>query len=273
MTTDREIACALSSALDDGRPVVLASVVQTSRSVPRHAGARMLVFADGRQVGTVGGGEMESRVRAAATDVFAAGRPTDLDVDLVDPARGDAGVCGGSVTVHMELFMPQPHLVVIGCGHVGAAVVELAHWLGYRVTAIDDRDDLADPDRLNDADRVLTGSLAESVRAAGIDESSDVVLLTRNVAVDTEILPAVFDTPARSIGVMGSTRRWATTRASLADAGLRDAQLDRVNSPIGVDIAAETPAEIALSVMSELVEQRRRAMTPEGTDDHDPEPG
>ena len=261
MTTDRGIARALVDVLDGGTAVVLATVVRTSRSVPRRAGARMIVVADGRRIGTVGGGEMERRVVATAADVLATGRPTDLDVDLVDPARGDAGVCGGSMTIHLEAFMPQPHLVVIGCGHVGAAVIELAHWLGDRVTAIDDRDDLddaIDPARLADADVRLSGPLTTSIREAGIDERTDVVLLTRNVAIDAEALPLVLDTPARWIGVMGSARRWATTRTALVEAGVPDVQLDRVTSPVGADIAAETPAEIAVSIMAQLVERRRR---------------
>lgn len=263
MTTDREVARALVQALDEGCAVVIASVVTTHRSVPRRAGAKMLVYPDGGQIGTIGGGEMESRVRAAAKDAMVSRRSTDLDFDLVDPRRGDPGVCGGSVSVHLEVFMPQPHLVVIGCGHVGAAVVELAHWLGFRVTAIDDRAELADPDRLTDADVILSGPLEDSVTKAGIDEWTHVVLVTRNVAIDAELLPLVLDSPARSIGVMGSARRWTTTRSQLETAGIAKDQLDRVTSPIGSDIAAETPAEIAVSIMAELVELRRREPSPE----------
>ncbi len=258
MTTDRAIVRELLDALDQGRPAALATVVGTHRSVPRRAGAKMLVHADGRQLGTIGGGEMEERVRAAAAEAIRTGRSADLEFDLVDPGRGDPGVCGGSVAVRLEAFMPEPHLVVIGCGHVGAAVVELAHWLGYRVTAIDDRAEVADPGRLADADVVLDGPLGASVAKAGIGERTDVVLLTRNVAVDVEVLPAVLASPARSIGVMGSARRWATTRTRLAAAGVPDELLDRVASPVGHDIAAETPAEIALSIMSQLVELRRQ---------------
>ncbi len=259
MTTDREVARCLLEALDQGCTVVVASVVTTTRSVPRRAGAKMLVYPDSRQIGTIGGGEMEARVRAAAIEAMTTRRSTDLDFDLLDPQRGDPGVCGGSVSVHLEVFMPQPHLVVIGCGHVGAAVVELAHWLGFRVTAIDDRVEVADPERLTDADVVLSGPFEDSVAKAGLDEWTHVVLLTRNVAVDAELLPLVLDSPARSIGVMG----WATTRHALAEAGVASDQLDRVVSPVGSEIAAETPAEIALSIMAELVELRRREPSPE----------
>ena len=263
MTSDRAITRGLLDALEEGRAAVIASVVDTHRSVPRHAGARMLMVDDGRQLGTIGGGEMEARVRAAAPDVLASGRPARLDFDLIDPARGDPGVCGGSMTVHLEPFMPQPHLVVIGCGHVGMAVVELAHWLGYRVTAVDDRSDVADPERLAGADTILDGTLTGGVQQAGIDDRTHVVLHTRNSAIDAEVLPVVLDSPARSIGVMGSARRWSTTRAALAEAGVGDDQLDRVTSPIGLDIAAEDPAEIALSIMSQIVELRHRELSAE----------
>ncbi len=124
--------------------------------------------------------------------------------DLVDPAHGDPGVCGGSATIYLEPFMPQPHLLVIGCGHVGAAVVELAHWLGFRVTAMDDRADVADATLLPDADVVLAGPLGESLQQVVIDDATHVVLVTRNVMVDAEVLPIVLESPARSIGVMGS---------------------------------------------------------------------
>ncbi|MFW2332939.1 XdhC family protein [Ilumatobacter sp.] len=259
MTTDRTIARALADALDADVPVAMATVVRTERSVPRHAGAKMLVFGDGRQLGTIGGGEMESRVRAAAADALATGRPTTLEFDLVDPAHGDPGVCGGSAFIYLEPYMPREHVVVIGCGHVGAAVVELAHWLGFRVTALDDRADVADAASLPDADVVLAGPLAESLRQVIIDESTHAVLVTRNVAVDVEVLPIVLGSPARSIGVMGSSRRWATTRAALAETGVADERLDAVHAPIGLDVDAETPAEIALSIMSQIVGLRHPA--------------
>lgn len=253
MTTDRTIVRALADALDEGVAVAMATVVRTEHSVPRHAGAKMLVYADGRQLGTIGGGEMESRVRDSVADALATGRPTSLTFDLVDPAHGDPGVCGGSAMIYLEPFMPQPHLLVIGCGHVGAAVVELAHWLGFRVTALDDRADVADAALLPDADLVIAGPLGESLHQVVIDDATHVALVTRNVAVDAEVLPILFESSARSIGVMGSARRWATTRAKLADAGIPGDQLDRVTSPIGLEIDAETPAEIALAIMSEIV--------------------
>ena len=157
------------------------------------------------------------------------------------------------MSVYVEPVMPRPHVVVVGCGHVGSAVVQLAHWLGCRVTAVDDRTEVADPTRLGDADRVLAGPLTESLAAAGIDARSHVVVVTRNVGLDVEVLTEVLATPARTIGVMGSARRWSTARQRLAAQGVSDEQLARVSSPIGLEIDAETPQEIALSIMAEIV--------------------
>ncbi len=257
VTTDGDLFRALVDAIDGEVPVALATVVGTRRSAPRRAGAKMLVFGDGRQLGTVGGGELERRVVETARESLVTGRPVTLDVELVDPAHGDPGVCGGTMSVYVEPMMPRPHVVVVGCGHVGSAVIQLAHWLGCRVTAIDDREEVADAARLDDADVVLGGPLAESLAAAGIDERSHVVVVTREVGLDVEVLTTVLATPARTIGVMGSARRWATARSRLAEQGVSEEQLGRVSSPIGLDIDAETPEEIALAIMAEIVSGRR----------------
>lgn len=240
-----------------GESVAMATVVSTSRSVPRHESTRMLVFADGSQSGTIGGGEMEGRVVAAALDAIETGRPRLLDFDLVDPASGDPGVCGGTVSIYVEAFMAEATIFVVGCGHVGSAVVELARWLGFRVVATDDRAELATPELLPHADVVVGGPIEHALEAAPIHTNTDVVVVTRNVQVDLEILPTLLAAGARSIGVMGSTRRWATTRARLEEAGVEPEVLDRVRAPIGIDLRAETPAEIAVSIMSEIIRSRR----------------
>ena len=246
----------IAETVATGRSVALATVVATSRSVPRHASSRMLVHDDGTQVGTIGGGEMEARVTAAALEVIASGRPRLLDFDLLDPSSGDPGVCGGTVSIYVEAFMAEPTIFVVGCGHVGKAVVDLAHWLGYRVVATDDRPELATDDALPNADVVVGGGIDDALAAAPMTANTDVVVVTRNVQVDLAILPTLLASGARSVGVMGSKRRWATTREQLASAGVPADQLDAVNAPIGLELNAETPAEIALSIMSEIVASR-----------------
>ncbi len=269
----------LADLVADGVAVAAATVVDTSRSVPRHAGAKMLVLRNGRSFGTVGGGEMEARVIAEAQGALVDGRCRLLSYRLVDPRRGDPGVCGGDVRIFVEPHMPKPTLIVMGYGHVGRAVAQVARWLGFRTLAVDDRPGIADAaeaaagsgrgDAETDAgtdaslddtgalDELITGSSSELLATRHLDADSAVVLVTRNVDVDVAALPALLDSDAGYIGVMGSDRRWATTRARLIQGGADDSALERVHAPIGIEIGAETPEEIAVSIMAEVIAHRR----------------
>ncbi|MCP3992384.1 MAG: XdhC family protein [Actinomycetia bacterium] len=241
----------LLAAQEARTPVVLAIVVDTKHSVPRRAGSKMLVYGDGTISGTVGGGEMETRVVAEGLEAMVDRKPRRLTYPLVDPAAGDPGVCGGEVELYLEPHMPQTTIYVIGTGHVGQAVVELATWLGYRVVAWDDRPALAEA--VEAAHTTMTGPIAEAIEIEPIDEHTMVIMATRNVQLDTELLPKLLATPTPYVGLMGSTRRWDTTRKRLLDAGISEADLDRVNAPIGIEIQAETPAEIAVSILAEVI--------------------
>lgn len=251
----RVILRELADAIERGEAVACATVVRTSRSVPRRAGSRMLVYGDGRTSGTIGGGELEHRVRLEAAAALTDGRTRLTSYSLVDPGAGDPGVCGGEVDIYVEPHMPIATMYVIGAGHVGKAVVELAHWLGYRTVVWDDRADLVS--EITDADAALSGPIRDALAARPVTESTSIIVVTRNVPLDLEILPSLVATPARYIGVMGSARRWSTTRSQLVDAGVPKSELDRVHSPIGLEIHAETPEEIAVSIMAEVVGQHR----------------
>ena len=266
----------LAEAVDAGVAVASATVVDTARSVPRRAGAKMLVFRDASIAGTVGGGEMEARVVAEAVAALADGRCRLLSYRLVDPGRGDPGVCGGDVRIFVEPHMPEPTVIVMGYGHVGRAVAQLAGWLGFRVVATDDRPltnpspadaNAADANAADapfgevaaDAapDELVIGTVDDLLAGRTLDQDTSVVLVTRNVDVDAAALPALLSTDAGYVGVMGSERRWSTTRARLEVEGVASDALDRVHAPIGIEVGAETPEEIALSIMAEVVAHRR----------------
>ena len=254
-----ELLVELLAAVERRDPVVLATVVDSHRSVPRRAGSKMLVYGDGRTSGTIGGGEMESRVVAESRAALSDGRSRRLNYSLLDPTSGDPGVCGGEVELYLEPYMPTSTIFVVGIGHVGRAVVELATWLGYRVVAWDDRTDVAGSAEaiagLADGSdvTVLTGAIGDALAGDVVDAHTRIVMVTRNVALDVELLPSLLATPAPYIGLMGSERRWATTRKQLVDLGLTAADLDRVRAPIGIEISAETPAEIAVSILAEVI--------------------
>ncbi len=153
--------------------------------------------------------------------------------------------------------MPASTVFVIGCGHIGKAVVELANWIGFRVVAYDDRPEHADPAALPAADVVVGGDIGDALETAPITSETHVVIVTRNMSVDMGVIPKVLATPARSIGVMGSATRWRTTRKALSEAGVSGDDLARLRAPIGLELNAETPEEIAVSIMSEIVMDRR----------------
>lgn len=252
-----EILAGLLAAQESGDAVALATIVRASGSVPRHAGTKMLVFSDGRFQGTVGGGELEARIMDEALAALAEGQPRLIPYSLVDPERGDPGVCGGEVEVFIEPYLPPATVLVVGCGHVGRSVAQLAKWLGYRVAVNDDRAELVTPEELPEADIHLPGSIDEAMSALKITANTYVVVVTRNVLVDRQILPKLLPTSAPYIGVIGSRRRWQETMRLLREDGLAEADLARFRSPIGLEINAETPEEIALSILAEIVSVRR----------------
>ena len=258
---DPHILNNLRGLLADGQSAVLATIISTTRSVPRRTGAKMLVVDDGRRIGSVGGGEMESRVSEEAVDCLADGCSRLLEYRLVDPGAGDPGICGGEVTIYLEPHMPPPTILVIGCGHVGRAVVDLASWLGFHVVATDDRFDVAEEltEGLPGGSGVVVrpGALADVLVDLRLGADDHAVVVTRNVQIDIENLPHLLATEVGTVGVMGSQRRWDTTRKSLLDAGVSEVNLERVTSPIGIEISAETPEEIAVSILAQVVDRQR----------------
>lgn len=231
----------------------LCTVTKSEGSTPRHVGSKMLVYPDGRFIGTVGGGELESRVIAAATQTILNGNFQTLTYTMADPSRGDPGVCGGQVEVFVEPILPPPLLIVIGAGHVGKAVAHLAKWLGFRVAVSDDRVDLCTPAVIPDADAYYPVTMDKLPEQAHIDHRTILILTTRGSGVDVAGLAPLLDSPAAYIGVIGSRRRWATTVKALQEKGISDEVIARVHSPMGLELQAETPEEIAVSIMAEVL--------------------
>jgi xanthine dehydrogenase accessory factor len=232
---------------------VLCTIIRSSGSTPRHAGSKLIVYADGRFFGTVGGGEVEARVIKEAQMALVDGRARVLSYDMVDPTQGDPGVCGGQLEVYLEPVLAQADLLIIGGGHVGKAVAHLAHWLGYRVIVSDDRVEFCTPEANPDADLLLPMKMNELPGALKITPRTIIVLTTRGVTVDIEGLPALLNSAAGYIGVIGSKRRWLMTRKILLESGVSEETVNRVHSPMGLELKAETPEEIAVSILAEII--------------------
>jgi xanthine dehydrogenase accessory factor len=236
---------------------VLCTIIHSQGSTPRHAGSKMLVYADGSISGSVGGGELEGRVIASALESLEDSKPRRLEYNMNDPRRGDPGVCGGTVEVYLEPISPMPTVIIVGAGHVGRAIAHLAHWLDFRVVVSDDRPEFCDPEVIPEAAEFFPVLLEDLTDQLKITPWTYLVLTTRSVDIDVPGLPKILDSPAAYIGVIGSKRRWETTRQQLNDKGVSEEKIDRVQSPMGIDIHAETPEEIAVSIMAEIIQIRR----------------
>jgi xanthine dehydrogenase accessory factor len=236
-----------------GQAGVFCTIVRSQGSTPRGVGSKMIVYPDGSILGTVGGGEVESRVIDEALDSLKSGTPRILTYSMVDPQRGDPGVCGGQLDVFLEPILPTPTLLLIGGGHVGKSVAHLAKWLEFRVVVCDDRPEFCNPKAIPGADEYYPVSIEELSKKLEINSWTYIVLTTRGSNVDVEGLPFLLKTPAAYIGVIGSRRRWELTVRNLVDAGIKKDLLAKVHSPIGLELNAETPNEIAVSILAEIL--------------------
>lgn len=236
----------------------LCTIVRSRGSTPRHTTSKMLVYPDGHILGTVGGGEVENRVIEEALKAITDKIPRLLEYNMADPERGDPGVCGGQLEVYVEPIIPKPILVVVGVGHVGKAVAHLAKWLGFIVAVCDDRPDFCNPTSVPEADEFYPIPLEELFQKIKITPWTYIVLTTRGMDVDVRGLPSLLDSDAGYIGVIGSKRRWATTTKKLLNTGVTANKLEQIHSPIGLEIHAETPEEIAVSIMAEIIMLRGR---------------
>lgn len=252
----QEIRAALT-AVENGQPAALVFVTNVGGSTPRSPGARMVVFEDGRQVGTIGGGNVEHQVVALAVESLRTGRPAVFEAHLTR----DLGMCcGGQMSVYVEPLLPSPTLWVFGAGHVAHAFVPMAKALGFRVTVIDDRDELNAPDRF-DVERVLTDPLAFA-RDTPARNQAHALIVTHDHALDLELCRALLPRGLEWVGMIGSRAKVSKFRVRLRAAGLAPELLRTLRAPVGLDLSTETPAEIAVSIAAQLVAERRDHTAP-----------
>ena len=248
---------ALSEIQFNNQSCALCTIVRAQGSTPRHVGSKMVVYPDGRIIGTIGGGELESRVINEALAVIKSGNPLMLEYQMTDPKLGDPGVCGGSLEVFVDPIKPKPKLIIVGVGHVGRAVAHLAKWLGFFVVVTDDRPEFCTAELVPGADEFFPIPFSEFADNIDVTPWTYFVLTTRNVDVDIQGLPAIIKSPAAYIGIIGSKRRWQTTKQKLLEKGFTQNDLEAIKSPIGLDLNAETPEEIAVSILAEIILLRR----------------
>jgi xanthine dehydrogenase accessory factor len=236
------------------------TIVRAQGSTPQRTGAKMLVFADGRTVGTIGGGCYENDAFWKAREAIASGRPALLHYELNDDFAQENGlVCGGRMDVHIDPLAPDPRLYIIGAGHVGWHLGRIAAEAGFRVHVVDDREKFANPERFPSAEEVVAEPIPEWLERTDIPASAYVVIVTRGHQHDLGALRTLVARDLKYLGLIGSRAKVARIYAALAAEGLAVETLEHVHAPIGLDIGAVTPAEIAISILAELIATRRGA--------------
>ncbi len=259
--TDIEIYEEIIRIKNAGAVAALATVISAKGSTPREEGAKMLVRADGSILGTIGGGGLEARIITEAAEVLRMGEPKHLNFTLTE--KGDLGaLCGGNVEVFIEPIKPEPSLYIFGGGHIGVPFARMAKLLDFRVVVIDNRPEFACRERFPEADQVLVEDYNTAVSKLKIEKSSFIVIITHGHKGDEAVLTQAVNTEARYIGMIGSRAKVKTLFAHLRDKGIPQERLNKVHAPIGLEIHAETPAEIAVSILAEMI-QVKRAPVPE----------
>jgi xanthine dehydrogenase accessory factor len=203
------------------------------------------------------GGAMESKVIQEALAALSDGQTRLRTYTLNSLEAGDPGICGGTADIFIEPVVTAPTLLVIGGGHVGKALADLGKWLGFRVLLSDDREAYCNPDYAPGLDGYIVSRPSEVTQHVKINAQTYVAAVTRGLPVDMHLIPALLETSAGYIGLIGSRRRWALTVKALKEQGVTADELARVRAPIGLELNAETPKEIAVSILAEIIMLRR----------------
>jgi xanthine dehydrogenase accessory factor len=256
---NQEVFAALGEALKRGEDVALVTITSTSGSTPQRVGAKMLVFADGRTVGTIGGGCYENDAFWKAREALKARRSATVKYELNDDFAEETGlVCGGRMEVFIEPIEPSPAVYVFGAGHVGYYLARLAHEAGFEVHVVDDRAAFANRERFPEAAEVVVDDIAAWIDRAELPPSAYAVIVTRGHRNDLEAVRALAPRTLRYLGHIGSPAKVARVYENLLEEGrVTPEQLERIHGPIGLDLGAVTPQEIAVSIVAELIAVRR----------------
>jgi xanthine dehydrogenase accessory factor len=245
---------AVAALLATGGRGVLVTIVRTNGSTPQRVGAKMLVHEDGRTVGTIGGGCYENDAYQKARHALTTGRAQLAHYDLNDDFAAESGlICGGQMDVFIEPIAGAARLYVLGAGHVGYHVARLGAMAGFRVHVVDDREKFANPERFPDAAEVVVDDIPDWIARHPLPVQAYAVIVTRGHRHDLDALRALVAQPLRYLGLIGSRAKIARLYDMLIDEGVRPEDLRRVHAPIGLDLGAVTPEEIAIAIVAELI--------------------
>jgi len=243
-----------------GQKCALATIIEVRGSIPGYETAKLLVREDGSMFGTIGGGCVEAEVWTAARGVLETGQPRRRTFNLGQDAAYDNGlICGGQLDIFVEAVLPPPGAFIFGAGHISKSLCTILGLAGFSIVVVDDRDTFANRERFPEAEQVFAGDYEEIFPKLAVNESSYLVVVTRGHRDDMRVLRWAVGTRARYIAMIGSKRKVISVIKELEKEGIPRQAFERINAPMGLDIGAVTPEEIAVSVAAEMIAVRRGA--------------
>ena len=243
-----------------GQKCALATIVEVRGSIPSYESAKLLVREDGSMLGTIGGGCVEAEVWNAARDVIEKEQPRHLSFNLGQDAAYDNGlICGGQLDIFVEPVLPVPGAFIFGAGHISKSISKVAHLAGFSTTIVDNRENFANRDRFPEAVEIYAEEYEEVFAKLAVNETSYVIIVTRGHRDDMRVLRWAVSTSARYIAMIGSKRKVINVIKELEKEGISQEGFARVFAPMGLEIGAVSPEEIAVSVVAEMIAVRRNA--------------
>jgi len=243
-----------------GRKCALATIVEARGSNPSYESAKLLVREDGSMTGTIGGGCVEAEVWTAAREAIETEKPKRLSFNLGQDAAYDNGlICGGQIEVFIEPVLPLPRAFIFGAGHISKSLSKVANLAGFATVIVDDRESFASLERFPEAEAVHAGEYEQVIPTLSINETSYIIIVTRGHRDDMRVLKLAIATPARYIAMIGSKRKVLNVVRELGKEGIPREAFARLHAPMGLDIGAISPEEIAVSVAAEMIAVRRNA--------------
>lgn len=249
---DELILKKILETLDRNEKVALVTLTNIKGSTPRDEGSLMLVWEDGKILGSIGGGKIEYTVIQESIQAIKEGKSREFDHSLTP--NGDLQMqCGGEARGFIRVFNPEKNLIIVGGGHVGEKVLELATFLGFKCTVVDDREEYKNKESLQKAHEIIIAPYENAIDQVKITDETYIVIATKGHMGDFEFVKSALQTNAKYVGLIGSKVKHVFIKKSLKEEGFSDEQISKIYGPIGLDISNQLPEEIAVSIMSEIL--------------------
>ena len=264
MTACVEMLREMMRFLEGGKKVALCTIVEKVGSGPRDVGAKMIVSEDGKTAGTIGGGNLETALIEEASKALREGKPRKAVFSLRKGGKEgtiETGlICGGELTIFIDVIEPKQRLIIIGAGHVARPLAKLADILGFSLTVMDDNEELANKERYPMAEKIITGNFIEVLDKVEVGPSDLVVVVYGEPEHDYMALEKIIKRKPAYVGLLGSRAKATKLVQRLKAAGVNDEDLKVLHAPVGLDIGAQTPEEIGISILTEIISERRKGL-------------